>query len=54
MPCGCGKYRPNDYRTIIEDSIIKSQELMEMINEEKSNISQTQVLLPKGKDGKSS
>ena len=46
------KYRPNDYRTIIDDSIVKSQELMEIVNEEKSNISRTHVILPKGKEGK--
>jgi ubiquitin-protein ligase len=46
------KYRPNDYRAIIDDSIDKSQHLMELINEEKTNMNRTQILLPKGKNGK--
>lgn len=47
------KYRPNDYRTIIEDSIVKSQELMELINEEKLNLPlQTELIPSKGKDGR--
>ncbi|CAF2557006.1 unnamed protein product [Rotaria sp. Silwood2] len=45
------KYRPTDYQAIIHDSIVKSQQLMDLINEEKTNTNQKQILLSKGKDG---
>jgi len=44
------KYRPNDYQAIIDSSIEKSQHLMELINEEKSNDNRTEIILPKGKN----
>jgi hypothetical protein len=46
------KYRPTDYQAIIDDSIEKSKHLMEFINEEKNNINRTEIVLPKGKNGK--
>jgi ubiquitin-protein ligase len=46
------KYRPNDYQAIIDSAIEKSQHLMELINEEKTNINRTEIILPKRKDGK--
>jgi ubiquitin-protein ligase len=46
------KYRPTDYQAIIDDSIEKSKHLMELINEEKTNINRTEIILSKGKDGK--
>lgn len=46
------KYRPNDYQTIIEESVIKSQELMEIINDEKSHIPQIHPISNKSKDGR--
>jgi len=44
------KYRPNDYQAIIDSSIEKSQHLMELINEEKTNINRTEIILSKGKN----
>jgi ubiquitin-protein ligase len=46
------KYRTNDYRAIINDSIAKSEQLMDIINEEKLNINQKQMILPRGNDGR--
>ncbi|CAF1574918.1 unnamed protein product [Rotaria magnacalcarata] len=44
------KYRPSDYQAIIHESIIKSQHLMDSINDEKSNLGRSPGFLPKGKD----
>lgn len=46
------KYRSNDYQIMIDNAIEKSQHLMELINEEKSNTNRTKIILPKGKDGR--
>lgn len=45
------KYRTNDYQAIINDSVEKSKTLLEIINEEKTDPSRSQIILPKGKDG---
>ncbi|CAF0828974.1 unnamed protein product [Rotaria sordida] len=44
------KYRPTDYQAIIHDSIVKSQQLMDLINEEKINNNQQYTIVSKGKD----
>jgi ubiquitin-protein ligase len=46
------KYRSSDYRAMIDESILKSQQLMDLINEEKTNLHRTHMILPKRKDGK--
>jgi len=46
------KYRQNDYQAIIDNTIEKSRHLMELINEENTNINRTQIIVPKEKTGK--
>ena len=46
------KYRPNDYQTIIEEAVVKSRELMEIVNEEKSHIPETHPISSKVKESK--
>jgi ubiquitin-protein ligase len=46
------KYRQNDYQAIIDNTIEKSQHLMELINEENTNINRTKIIVPKEKAGK--
>ncbi|UJR31191.1 hypothetical protein I4U23_018697 [Adineta vaga] len=44
------KYRLNDYRNLIDETIEKSRQFIEILNEDKTSISQTQISLPKEKD----
>jgi len=46
------KYRQNDYQVIIDNTIEKSQHLMELINEENTNTNRIQIISPKEKAGK--
>ena len=46
------KFRPADYQAIVHDSIVKSQHLMDLINEEKMDADSKKMILPKGKDSK--
>lgn len=47
------KYRPSDYQAIIHDAIVKSQHLMDSINDEKSNLDRSPTFFSKGKEGNS-
>ncbi|CAF1439782.1 unnamed protein product [Adineta steineri] len=44
------KCRTNDYQDIIDNSIEKSRQLIEIINEEKQSSNQIPIISPKGKD----
>ncbi|CAF1180227.1 unnamed protein product [Adineta ricciae] len=44
------KYRIHDYQNLIDESIEKSRQLMEIVNDDKTNITQSHIILSKQRD----
>ena len=44
------KYRPHDYQNLIDESIQKSRQLMEIVNDDRTSITQSHIILSKQRD----